>query len=652
MDRFLRGLDPDQQAAVTSTATPLCVIAPAGSGKTRVLTRRIGYQAEAGELDTRRTLAVTFTRKAAGELRERLAALGLRDTPIAGTFHSIAFGLLRTRWADQGIAAPALLDRRGSFLTRNVQPHFERDGSRVNPLEAAAEIEWAKARGITPDDYPGEAQTQARHTSAHPERIARWFARYEEVKRERRMVDFEDLLRYCIAALDRDEEFAASVRWRYRHLLVDEFQDVNPLQFRLLEGWLGARTDICVVGDPTQAIYGWNGADAGYLREFTSLFPTTTVIRLKRNYRSTPSIMAVAASVLHPEDTPDAVATRPDGPTPTVTAYVNADEEAAGIARHIRDQRATGRPWSAQAVLCRTNAQTAKIVEALAAAGIPHALRLGALSRDPDVRRLLETIRQAPTFEMGLIDLESGDLGTDGGEPIPDETRTLLATVAREYVGIDADPSTERFKDWLSTAGADDTNRRAVTVGTFHAAKGLEWPVVHVAGLEQGFVPSVYATTPEAEAEERRLLYVALTRATEEVSCSWARSRRFNDTESIRSPSPFLASIEQARAELGASVRHDPRRIAELRDQVAPIATSLLSGSAEIDPALRALHAWRERVCRTSGVKAQTLVDDALLADIAEKRPRTAEELAAISGVGPIRARRLADGVLDALENA
>jgi DNA helicase-2/ATP-dependent DNA helicase PcrA len=267
-DGLLDGLNPAQRRAVITDAAPLAILAGAGSGKTRVLTRRIAYRVHKGTAEARHVLALTFTRKAAGELTTRLRSLGVRDGIVAGTFHAVAYGQLRRRWADRGEPEPALLDRKVRLIVPLLPRRAEGGGRGLQAADVAAEIEWAKARMVTPERYAAEAAAAGRTPPAAPDLIAALFDRYETEKRRRGVVDFDDLLLRCAEALDDDREFAASQRWRFRHLFVDEFQDVNPVQCRLLDGWRGERPDLCVVGDPNQAIYAWNGADPRFLTEF------------------------------------------------------------------------------------------------------------------------------------------------------------------------------------------------------------------------------------------------------------------------------------------------------------------------------------------------------------------------------------------------
>ena len=399
-DRLLDGLDPAQRLAVTTDAQPLAILAGAGSGKTRVLTRRIAHRCATGTADARHVLAVTFTRKAAAELDGRLRKMGLRDLPAAGTFHALAYAQLRTIWASEQKAAPTLLDRKGRILGRILG-----NTKRVRPADLAAEIEWAKARLVAPDGYAAAAAAARRRPPVDPERVAGWYLRYEQEKRKRGLVDFDDLLLLCAARLERDPSFAAAQRWRFRHLFVDEYQDVNPLQDRLLRAWMGDRTDLCVVGDPNQAIYSWNGADASFLLDFAEHHPGAEVVELSDSYRSTPQVLAVASAIIGGRPIG---AHRADGPPPVVVGYQSDVDEANGVARAVRDNHRPGRPWSSQAVLVRTNAQTTLFAEAFRKASIPYRVRgANRFLDEPDVGDLLQRFdRLSEPLVTTINDLE------------------------------------------------------------------------------------------------------------------------------------------------------------------------------------------------------------------------------------------------------
>jgi DNA helicase-2/ATP-dependent DNA helicase PcrA len=683
-DALLAGLNEAQAEAVLSHAAPLCIHAGAGSGKTRVLTRRIAHRIVTEQADARHVLALTFTRKAAGEMRRRLRRLQLRDNVAAGTFHAIANAQLRSRWADQGREAPTLLERKARFLV----PLLPRRERQVSAMEVAGELEWASARLVAADSYPEAATAAGRRPPLPLDQIARIIDGYAERKREQRVIDFDDLLRLCIRGLETDTEFAAAQRWRFRHLFVDEFQDVNPLQFRLLKGWLGDRTDLCVVGDPNQAIYAWNGADARYLDRFDHEFPGGELVRLDDNYRSSPQILATANAVLAagPGAPRHLRPHAPDGPVPTITAHTTDQAEAAAVARVARDLHRPGSPWSEQAVLVRTNGQAALLSEAFSTARIPHRLKgaAGLLER-PEVQEALRALDRGP-LEAALSDLGATAAGhvdgeeilrpgegnpavprpaeadaatdPDGDDGLEQERRANIGAIvrlSREYLALEPSPTGAGMVSWIRStlrSGDGDASRDAVDIVTFHAAKGLEWAVVHLAGLEDGLVPIGHAKTPEAKAEERRLVYVAITRAERELHCSWAERRSFGSRTSDRSASPYLTTIERVIALLDRG--EEP---ADWRAHLEKSRRTLRADdggrrhserAADQDRALvEALKSWRRRAARAADVSAFVLFDDSTLEAVAAARPSSRGELIAISGVGPVKAERFGDQVLD-----
>jgi DNA helicase II / ATP-dependent DNA helicase PcrA len=661
-DHLLHDLDEAQRRAVTSPARPLAILAPAGSGKTRVLTRRIAWRIETDDADASHVLALTFTRKAAGELRDRLRALGLRDGVAAGTFHGVAYAQLRGRWADEGRAAPELLVRKGRLLQDIIGG--SRGQSQLSVGQLAGEIEWAKARLTGPDGYAEAVAAARRRPPAPPKRIAELYRRYEDAKRKARMVDFDDLLRLCSHFIETDPAFAAAQRWRHRHVFVDEFQDVNPLQLRLLDAWRGDGYDLCVVGDPQQAIYGWNGADAGFLEGFRRLYPPADVIELLGSYRSTPSILAAAGDVLRAAGVAgrEVRARRPDGVPPRLERHAAERDEAQAIARAVRDRRGPRAAWSSQAVLVRTHAQIPPIADALRHAGIPHRVRGSDTVLDHrTVRDALDLLRRddAPLGER-LPDLSTLADPVDGGdeaaEGVPARGRVeldLVMELARDHLRLNPGASAPDFAAWLVatfTAEGGDGWGDAVTLATFHAAKGLEWPIVHLAGLEDGYVPIAHARTAAQRAEEARLLYVAMTRAEDELRCSWAAERTFGGRTSERRLTPWLAGLAERQRARPADDRSEPaadwrQRLASQRAQLAE-ATSARTPS----PALTALLAWREEQARAARVEPAALVDDQLLEAIAEASPATPDELAAIPGMGRLLAARIGPGLLAALQ--
>jgi DNA helicase-2/ATP-dependent DNA helicase PcrA len=606
---LLGDLDPHQRAAVTEPHVPLAILAPAGSGKTRVLTRRIAFRIREGQADAKHVLAVTFTRRAAGELVDRLEALGVDAALTSGTFHALALAQLRGRAADRNQEPPRVLDRKGRVLG----PILATKGSTGATVamaitEVAAEIEWAKARMIPPEQYAAAVRAAERRVSRSPAELADLYAKYEAEKRKKRWLDFDDLLTGCSTAIEGDPDFAAAQRWRFRHLFVDEFQDATPLQTRLLRAWLGDRPDLCVVGDGAQAIYAFAGADASPLTQFSRHFLGGRTISLVHNYRSTDAIVALSEAALGPASGVERDAPRPVRPAhraATLVAFDDDAQEAARIADTCWHEFTMGVPWDRMAILFRTNAQSSLFETALARRGVPFRVT-GAqrFAARPAVRVLLERMRDAErrapghAFAEHLADLAADDDGdaelsdADHGpdrapaagapdpgavEPAPenDDLRThrdALLRLGRDYAAAEgAGGSVAGFTSWLehATRHDDGMTTAGVDLVTFHRAKGLEWQVVFVTGLERGLVPISWAATPDARAEERRLLHVALGRAEDWLQCSWARERTAHGRRSVRQPSPWLGELEAA-IEAQPVEPADPRvRIGDARTALA-----------------------------------------------------------------------------------
>jgi DNA helicase-2/ATP-dependent DNA helicase PcrA len=517
-----------QREAIESEQPLLCVVAGAGAGKTRVLTLRVARRVRDGSIEPDRTLVTTFSRKAADELRTRLWSLGVSGVK-AGTFHRTALGLLREHRELRGRPLPQLLPDRRRLLADVTTG----DARRTRALDG--EIGWSKARLVAPEQYEAEARRHHRRSGISAAQVADAFARYEAERSRRRLLDFDDLIVSCADALAGDSEFAESIRWRTRHLFVDEMQDVNPAQFRLLTTMLGDEPDLFVVGDPNQSVYGFNGADPTLLDRLPDILRGTAVIRLDENHRCTPQVVAVATAVLREGGafgTGGQVVlprtTRVDGPVPKVVSHASADDEAAWVADRVKLSRAPGRLWSSIAVLTRTNAQLAVVQAALDKARVPN-LVAGA------------------------------DLG-----PASD----LRADAVTRGANTDAEG-----EGWNGQEASNDRDRVVLT--TFHRAKGLQWPTVIVLGLGAGLMPIASAQTPAAIDEERRLLYVALTRSEEELWCSWYDgSGSGSGARGGRGPSLWLAAIERTIAELEkeaapTDATEVSRRVAELRRRLA-----------------------------------------------------------------------------------
>jgi DNA helicase-2/ATP-dependent DNA helicase PcrA len=522
-----------QREAIHADDPLVCVVAGAGAGKTRVLTLRVARRVRDGSIEADRTLVTTFSRKAADELRTRLRSLGVAGVK-AGTFHRTALQTLREHRELRGRPEPQLLPDRRRLLAEIATG----DPRRTRALDG--EIGWAKARLVAPGDYQAEARRHRRRSGLVPEQVADTYARYEAERTRRRLLDFDDLIVACADTLAGDSRFADQIRWRTRHLFVDEMQDVNPAQFRLLTALLSDEPDLFVVGDPNQSVYGFNGADPTLLNRLPEILTGTRVIRLDENHRCTPQVVAVATAVLREGDRLGGVelpsTTRIDGPVPVVVSHATDDDEAAWAAARAKLSRVPGRRWSSIAVLTRTNAQLVKVQEAMDAANVPSAVAGSDLGPASDLR--------------GVPDRRDPDLHEDG---------TFVEEVDRDNV----------------------------VLTTFHRAKGLQWPTVIVLGLDDGLMPLASAQTPAAVEEERRLLYVALTRSEEELWCSWFE--RPSDEPSPgpalgRGPSRWLEGIEKTVAELEKEASPTPAadvsaRVAELRRRLEEGSEAGPSGS-------------------------------------------------------------------------
>ena len=545
-EALLAGLDPEQRQVALAARGPVCVLAGAGTGKTRAITYRIAYAALSGTVDPAHVLALTFTVRAAGELRGRLRQLGVGQVR-ASTFHAAALRQLNYFWPRVvGGRPPQLIDSKAGLVREAAKRARVRlDGTPGALADTAAEIEWAKVIQVRPDGYPAAAVAAGRSALAGADNLAAVFAAYEELRRERHLIDFESVLELTAAILIDSRVAAGQVHDIFRHFVVDEYQDVNPLQKLLLEAWLGDRDDLCVVGDPNQVIYSFTGATSTYLTGFTAEFPAATVVRLVRDYRSTPQVVAVANQLVRSAS--PLAAQRPPGPRPVLTEYPDDAAEAAGLAHRVRTLMTAGVPAREIAILVRVNADTERFELALAEAGLPYVIRGAERFYDrPVVRQALVLLRGAAR----------GETAGDSSDSLPDSVRHVLtgigltprppsalrgaASVRENWESLAA---IAQLADDMHAAGPEATladfsaelTMRAdlgqapavdgVTLASMHAAKGLEWDAVLLPGLVEGLMPIVHARTAEALEEERRLLYVAVTRAREHLCLSWSSAR-------------------------------------------------------------------------------------------------------------------------------
>lgn len=684
------GLDDEQREAVLAARGPVCVLAGAGTGKTRTITHRIAHLVGAGQVAAGQVLAVTFTSRAAGEMRGRLRSIEAAnpDGPRVGsvqalTFHAAARRQLSYFWPRVvGNTGWQLLDSKFAVVAQAAN-RAKLQASTDDVRDLAGEIEWAKASLITPEDYPAEVARVSRDIPLDAAKIAAVYAGYENLKArgETALLDFDDLLLHTAAAIENDPAVAQEFRDRYRCFVVDEYQDVTPLQQRVLSAWLGDRDDVTVVGDANQTIYSFTGASPRYLLDFSRRFPEATIVRLERDYRSTPQVVSlanrviaaargrVAGSKLH------LVGQRPPGPEPKFSEYPDEVAEAAAVAKSIAALIESGTPAAEIAVLYRINAQSEVYEEALTEAGIAFQVRGGEgfFSRQ-EIRQALVALQRA------------AERGADA-EDLPGVVRTLL-----EPLGLTAEaPAGTRARErWealeaLAQLVEEEIAARpeldlpglvaelrvradarhppvvqGVTLASLHAAKGLEWDAVFLVGLADGTLPISHALAhgPDSEPveEERRLLYVGVTRARKHLALSWALARAPGGRQG-RKPSRFLNGIapQTARETTSsgprrsrAAVKHCRVCNANLTTPAASILGRCETCAGDIDTELLTrLKDWRLRTAQELKVPAFVVFSDNTLIAIAETRPTDNAGLTSISGIGARKLEQFGSDVLD-----
>ncbi|HEY7223540.1 MAG TPA: ATP-dependent DNA helicase UvrD2 [Micromonosporaceae bacterium] len=690
----LGGLDDEQRAAVTAPAGRVCILAGAGTGKTRAITHRIAYRVLTGEVEARHVLAVTFTARAAAQLRARLADLGVSSVQ-ARTFHAAALRQLR-------YFAPRVLDGRElpevvESKARLVGLAAARSGlrtDRVTARDLASEIEWAKSSLVEPEEYVVAAARAGRDAPAEPAKVAEVYAAYETVKRGAGVIDFEDLLRAAVWAVEQHPDVADQVRGQYRHFVVDEYQDVNPAQERLLQAWLGERDDLTVVGDASQTIYSFTGASSSYLLSFAQRCrggKGGTLVRLVRDYRSTPQVVALANQVIQQSHGEEArfrlelAGQRASGPEPVLRAYPDEPAEAAGVAARCAELVTSGVPAREIAVLFRTNAQSQAYEEALAEAGVPTVVRGAERFFDrAEVRGAVVALRAAtrthdpsvPLAPSVVAALEA--VGWRPEAPPPGgaarerwEAIAAVVAIAEQFAGDRGSqaPLVDFVEELARRAALQhEPAVEGVTLASLHAAKGLEWDAVFLVGLVEGVLPSTYARTPAAVEEERRLCYVGITRARQWLTLSYASARQAGGR--ARRPSRFLPleqpGVPGRRAGAGRAEQRDAdgtrRRVVITACRVcganltAPADRKLgrcATCPSTLDEELfDRLRQWRAKVAAAQSVPAYVVFTDVTLTALAERRPASPDELATIAGIGPHKLARYGEAVLKLVAGA
>ncbi|TXN31228.1 ATP-dependent helicase [Lacisediminihabitans profunda] len=555
-ESLLDGLDAEQRVAAESLLGPLCLLAGAGTGKTRAITHRIAYGVATGVYAPGRVMALTFTSRAAAELRGRLRVLGATGV-AARTFHASALSQLGFFWPQViGGTMPRILDSKGRLLGQAAEMlRLKLDTATLRDL--AAEIEWRKVSRLTLDQYAEIVAQRPLPALLTAEKMIALHSAYEAIKDDRRQLDFEDVLLATAGMIETEPRVAQQVREQYRFFVVDEYQDVSPLQQALLDLWLGDRQDLCVVGDASQTIYSFAGASADYLLGFPTRYRESTVVRLEQNYRSTPAIVHTANRLMRGR--PGALALRaavkpPVAITPSVTTYPSDIAEARAVAAQIGEQIAGGAKPQDIAILYRINVQSAVLEAALTDAGITFQLRGGTRFFElQEVKQALMMLKGAvvgatrePLFKTVSDVLRSLGWTQDAPEvrgAVRDRWESLNAIMGL----AEASPSGTTLRAFVDelferSAAQHEPTMSAVTLATLHSAKGLEWDTVYLVGLSDGFVPITYAKTPEAIDEERRLLYVGVTRARRRLHLSWSSGG--GGRGGARRPSRFLVELD------------------------------------------------------------------------------------------------------------
>jgi DNA helicase II / ATP-dependent DNA helicase PcrA len=673
-DRLLEDLNPSQREAVTVASGPLAIIAGAGSGKTRVISRRAAYAIETGAVPTDQILLVTFTDKAAGEMVERMVSLGHRGV-MARTFHAAALAQLRHFWPSRhdGAPLPAVLDSKLRLLV----PLIGRlpGGYRFTPAKDMADtIEWAKVRRIRPERWIREGGDRA---PVPAELFARAYRDYERSKAQAGLLDFEDMLVETVELLEGDAEAAALVRSRKHWFSVDEYQDTNPLCERLLELWLGESRDLAVVGDPDQTIYSFTGATPEFLLHFAERHPGARTVTLAENYRSSPQILELANRLVAsgpvgasgvgqvaagaPSARGALKATQPDGPPPSIRRFTEADAEVRDIVAWVRAVIASGVAPAETAVLVRMNAQLPAIEDALTRAGIGFTVRGQRFFDRREIREALLLLRRVRPAEagdalvgaverlfverLGLDDV-AADAGSEGRERAA--SLELLLGIVEDLEAADPDLTVDAVLAEVDRRRAAETEASTdgVNLLTYHRAKGLEWDAVYLPALDEGTLPIRQAREDEEIAEERRLLYVGITRARRFLALS----------SSSRKPSRFLAALQPPRPAAGPAGRAAGRAAGPAAGRSggirvlpgAPIATAATPDDGLLD----ALRLWRRQRAAADGVPAYVVAHDTTLAEIAGERPRSLPALRRVRGMGPMKLERYGEEILSVIEAA
>lgn len=683
-------LDPEQLEAATAPRGPVCIIAGAGTGKTRTITHRIAHLVDGGFVNPDHVLAVTFTNRAASEMRERLAMMNVPRVQ-AKTFHAAAMRQLQYFWSTYAGDIGWKLENKTFGLVANAARQVGAETSTDKIRDMLGEINWAKSSLIVAEDYPRHIEPERRDCPIPPEQFVKVFRAYENLKASPQgiLLDFNDLLLHMAAAIESNPGIADEFRERYRTFVVDEYQDVTPLQQRVLNAWLGDRDDLTVVGDANQTIYSFNGASPNYLLDSSRRFPQATVVRLHRDYRSTPNVVDLANNVIS-KATGRTAGTRltlegqrPAGADPEFTEYSDDVAEAEGVARQIAALIERGVDPSEIAVLYRVNDQSASIEYALDQLGINYQVKGGeGFFQRAEIRQAMTALTNAaqqfspaPDEVPAAVRHALHPIGFTEQEPQGAQEKqrwnslNALYLLVKDIIEQSASELSFAMVMSLLRERAQSKNPpkgRSVTLSSVHTAKGLEWDAVFLIGLAEGLVPIRYALkgagSAEAIEEERRLFYVGITRAREFLYLSWTQARNAGG-KANRRRTRFLDGLVpwEKQAEEGKGPQQSKRGAP--KDSCAVCGARLTRPEFKIlqrcgehvndveEAVLTELRTWRAELSAQRGVPAYVVFTDATLRAIAQRQPATAQELVQIPGIGPVKIEEFGEDVLAIVAN-
>ncbi len=670
LHEFLQPLDPDQRLVASTFGQPVMVIAGAGTGKTRAITYRLAHGAATGAINPAKTLAVTFTTKAAGELKDRLRKLGILKVQ-ARTFHSAALRMARYFWPKAyGTDLPEVSSNRLGMIAEScrrlgIQP----ESALLRDL--STEVSWAKCSNVTAELYPSLAEKQHRQVAGLDQtEVGRVLQAYEQVKRQNERIDFDDILLCVLAMMHEHPAVTEQIRARYEYFVVDEFQDVSPVQYRLLDAWLGGRNDICVVGDPKQSIHGFAGASPRYFQRFVKDNPDAVTIKLNRDYRSSPQIVQLANQVSG--DPNGLKSMNPDGPEPIFESELTDPDQAVQVVKWLQSLHDEGIPWQEMAVLYRINAQSASLELELSKVGIPYQVRGNDefYSRAEVKQALRNLTRQIDTPSEDPIEQVEAVLGQLGWTSTPPkgfgevrgkwESWSALLQLAKDK--LEENPAwgyDEIVKALNDSASIEHSPQLdGVTLTTLHSSKGLEWEAVALYSIDDQSLPFVLAETKKQIQEERRLLYVGITRAKNQLRISWCAGH-----QGKRPISRFLAGIVPARTQ---TFNPKPKQRTKQRRSLHEIKCRVcgfgLTNGSELklgrhetcqatysEEVLDDLVSWRKARSQADKVPAFVVFTDATLIAVAEQMPKDSRELLKIGGIGMVKLERYGQEVLQIL---